>query len=102
NWQDHVETPGYRKLLETVAAIKPEDFSKLVTRDLDYKLALDDPDAQRGEYVRWRGLVGHIKTIKLDTPALGMPEVFRGVVMSDTGRRDDDGEGVIFDMVEMP
>jgi hypothetical protein len=97
NWQDYVETEGYRKLLTSIASLSLDDFAKLPIHDLDYAKAMADPDGQRGEYVRWRGLLGHIKAVKLDTPVFDMTDVYRGVV---TDARGDNG--VIFDLIEPP
>jgi hypothetical protein len=97
NWQDHVETAGYRKLLTSIASLSIDDFAKLPIHDLDYAKAMADPDAQRGEYVRWRGLLGHIKAVKLDTPVFDMTDVYRGVITDAAG-----DNGVVFDLVEPP
>src|SRR5882672_3025507 len=97
NWQDHVETAGYRKMLTSIASLSAEDFAQLPIHDLDYAQAMADPDGQRGEYVRWRGLLGHIKAIKLDTPVFDMTDVYRGVVTDAAGEN-----GVLFDLVEPP
>lgn len=89
------ETPGYRKLLELLIRFTPEEVTKRTTRDFDWKSAMDDPDAWRGEFVRARGILSYMWAIKLKTPVLGRADVYRAFL-------DDGDTQFIIDLTERP
>jgi hypothetical protein len=90
--QDFGETPGYRRLVELVAAERAG-----AARRLDVADALARPEAWRGQHVRVRGLVAWMRAIKLAAPLLGSPDVYRAVVTEPDGT-----EGVAVDFLAPP
>lgn len=89
------ETPGYRKLLEILIRFTPEEVTQRTTLEFDWKTAMDDPDGWRGEFVRARGILSEMWAIKLKSPVLGRPDVYRALL--------SDGENPFFiDLTERP
>lgn len=99
NGTDYVETPGSRKLHELVAGYRPEEIHERATRWLDWRQALADPDALRGEFVRARGVLAGFWVQRLERPIQGRKDVWRGVIVGDDPEVPD---GVIFDVLERP
>lgn len=97
NGEPFAETPGYAKLLSSLATYTPEDVQARASVDLDYAAVMLDPDRYRGEFVRVRGLIAYIEAHRLDRPILGAVDVYRGVVT-----KADGSEGLWFDMLEPP
>ena len=97
NGEPFAETPGYAKLLSSLAAYAPAEVTQLADADLDHAGVMADPDRFRGEFVRVRGLIAYIEAHRLDRPVLGAVDVYRGVVT-----KADGSEGVWFDMLEPP
>jgi hypothetical protein len=96
NLDDFRETPGYRKMIDSVASIKPDEITRRAKR-LDRDRALEDPDAWRGQFVRVRGVVGGLLANKLERPVYGITDVWRGTIANHDGT-----EAVVFDLVEPP
>jgi len=97
NGEPFAETPGYVKLITSLAAYKPEEVSARATADLDYAAVMADPDRFRGEFVRVRAIIAGLEAHRLDHPIAGSVDVYRGVVA-----KADGSEGVWFDMLERP
>lgn len=89
------ETPGYRKLLEQLIRFTPEEITQRTQVEFDWQAAMDDPDGWRGEFVRARGILSEMWAIRLKSPVLGRPDVYRAVL--------SDGENPFFiDLTERP
>lgn len=89
------ETPGYRKLLEILIRFTPEEITKRTSLEFDWATAMADPDGWRGEFVRARGILRDMWAIKLKSPVLGRPDIYRGLL--------SDGENAFFiDLTERP
>jgi hypothetical protein len=97
NGEPFAETPGYAKLITSLAAFSREEVQTRATTDLDFTAVMADPDRFRGEFVRYRGLIAHIEAHRLDRPISGAIDVYRGVITE-----SDVSEGVWFDMLEPP
>ncbi len=97
NGQDFAETPGYRKLLESLSDFTPEQVAERARIYLDHASALREPDRWRGEFVRLRGLIISMEAIRLRTPIRGAIDVFRGTITDANGE-----EGAVFDVLERP
>jgi len=97
NGDGFVETTGYRRLLQILMSYSPEAVSSRATRKLDYKAALADPDAWRGEFVWTRGLVADIYADRLQNPVFGVRDRFQGILTEADGT-----EGILFDLCDPP
>jgi hypothetical protein len=91
------ETSGYSNLLRELASYPPEDVAAKAKRWLDYGGALKDPDGWRGTFVRHRGLVDGLRAIKLQSPVLGVKDVWRGFMSE-----GDLSEKLVFDLLAEP
>jgi hypothetical protein len=91
------ETSGYSNLLRELASYPVAEVQKKATRWLDYAGAMKDPDGWRGTFVRHRGLVAGLRVIKLDSPVLGVKDVWRGFMSE-----GDQSEKVVFDVLTEP
>jgi hypothetical protein len=91
------ETSGYTNLLRELAPYTLTDIAAKSKRWLDYDGALKDPDGWRGEFVRHRGLVAALRATKLDSPVLGIKDVWRGYMS-----QGDKSEKVVFDLLTEP
>ncbi len=96
---DFEETDSYRRLLELLWAMPPEEVSRQVTGSLDYRGALENPDLHRGEFVRVMGIAGFAEdnATRLKRPIAGHEDVWRGF-LTDT----DASDAVAFDLLERP
>lgn len=99
NGQDFHETSGYRRMLDQISRYSTEELAVKAERHLDVPAALADPDAWRGEIVRWRGIVAGIETVRLRDPLGERVDVYRTVLMVDDG---SEGEGVVVDSLDRP
>lgn len=99
NGADYVETPGSRKLLELVAGYRPEEVTERATRWLDWRQALADPNALRGEFVRARGVLAGYWPQRLERPIQGRKDVWRGAIVGDDPEVPD---GVVFAILDRP
>ncbi len=97
NGDDFKETPGYRRLIQTLTAYSPEEVSARATRSLDYTAIMAQPDAYRGEFVRVRGVVSHMFTEKLREPLVDVHDVYRGFLAEADG-----SIGTFFDLPTPP
>ncbi len=93
------ETDSYRRLLELLWAMPPEEVSRQVTGPLDYPGALETPDLHRGEFVRVMGIAAFPQdnATRLRRPIAGHEDVWRGF-LTDT----DASDAVAFDLLERP
>lgn len=98
NGDDFVETPGYRRLIEILAASSSEDVARRASNYLDHAAAMATPDMFRGEYVRVRGLLGGLSAYKLDAPVHDITDVWRGTIAQPDGEQDT----VVLDLVGEP
>jgi cbb3-type cytochrome oxidase subunit 3 len=89
------ETPGYRKLLETLIRFTPEEVTQRTHYEFDWKTVMDDPDGWRGEFVRARGILSYMWAIKLKSPVLGRGDVYRAFL-------DDGDNQFVIDLTERP
>lgn len=99
------ETPGYRKLLELLIRYTPEEVTKRTTLEFDWKAAMADPDAWRGEFVRARGILSEMWAIKLKTPVLGRPDVYRALLGDfdeSISEKEEQFQGFFIDLTERP
>jgi hypothetical protein len=90
------ETPSFDRLIYHVRAMPKEEFSKQVTRWLDWKAAMENPQLWRGEFVRVRGLVGKLDPVKLHHGA-DDTDIYRGFI-----GQPDGTDMVAFDFVDKP
>jgi hypothetical protein len=97
NGDDFKETPGYRRLIQSLTAYSPEEVSARATRTLDYTAFMAQPDAYRGEFVRVRGVVSHMFTEKLREPIFDVTDVYRGFLSEADG-----SIGTFFDLPTPP
>jgi hypothetical protein len=97
NGDDFEETPGYRQLLELVSGYSPEDIKGRARSELDFGGALSDPDAWRGAFVHFRGIVAGIEAVRLREPLLNRTDVYRATVTEADG-----SEGVMIDLLDHP
>lgn len=97
NGEDFRETSGYGILLRELANYTPAEVQAKAKRWLDYEGAIKDPDGWRGEFVRHRGLVKRLIATRLDTPVLGMKDVWRGYM-----QESDGSEKLVFDLIGDP
>ncbi len=97
NGDDFKETPGYRRLIQSLTAYTPEEVSARATRTLDYTAFMAQPDAYRGEFVRVRGVVSHMFTEKLREPIFDVTDVYRGFLAEADG-----SIGTFFDLPTPP
>ncbi len=102
NGQDFSETPGYRKLVEQVSQIDPEEFSRRTVERLDYEAAVRDPRAHQGRYFRIRALVGNVEAVRLRTPIFDHEDVYRIVIAETDYTEEGYTEGVVLDMLPSP
>lgn len=91
------ESSGYSNLLRELAAYTPEQVTQKSQRWLAYDSAMKDPDGWRGTFVRVRGLVAAVRATRLDTPVLGVKDVWRGYMS-----QGDKTEKVVFDLLSEP
>ena len=94
NGEDFRETSGYGILLRELANYSPDEVRTKAKRWLDYEGAVKDPDGWRGEFVRHRGLVKRLIATRLDTPVMGMKDVWRGYM-----QEIDGSEKLVFDLI---
>jgi hypothetical protein len=92
-----LETPGYYKLLQTIANYTPEEITAKAVRPLSYAACRADPDGWRGEFVWARGVIAGIEAVPLDRSAYGIRNVYRGVLSDGDGSR-----GILFDLPVHP
>ncbi len=97
NGEAFEETPGYRQLLQLVSAYTPEDIRSRTETELAFGEALSDPDAWRGVFVHFRGIVAGIETIRLREPLLGRTDIYRATLTE-----ADASEGVMVDLLDHP
>jgi hypothetical protein len=95
--EDFNETPGYRKLLESLAVHGEEELIQKARTELDHADAVASPDRWRGAIVHVRGLVVWMKAYKLATPIGSHEDVFRAIVAETDG-----SEGVVVDFLQQP
>lgn len=92
-----LQTPGYRKLLDSLSRYRPEDVTQRAQRTLDWTTLTTDPEPWRGEFVRMRGLLGGMWAEKLDAQVFDHADVWRGLLTDAEG-----DNGVLFDILERP
>jgi hypothetical protein len=92
------ETDGYRRLLRQLQTMPAEEAAKHVAVKLDNPQALADPDSQRGQWVRVRGLLVDLDAERLDQPLDGAVDVWRGWVSDTDGYSDP----IAFDILDRP
>jgi hypothetical protein len=97
NGDGFLETPGYRRILDQLSRYRPEELAAKAERELDFKAALAEPDAWRGEIVRWRGVVAGIETVRLRDPLGERVDVYRTILTE-----SDQSEGVVVDSLDRP
>ncbi|HKB14686.1 MAG TPA: hypothetical protein VKF62_01400 [Planctomycetota bacterium] len=96
---DFEETDSYRRLLEILWAMPPEEVSGRATRLLDHREALETPDLLRGEFVRVRGILAESEWIptRLKRPLAGREDVWRAFLT-----QTDASDWVAFDLPDRP
>ncbi|HUR28141.1 MAG TPA: hypothetical protein VM509_08135 [Planctomycetota bacterium] len=95
NGDPFLESPGYAKLIETLAKMTPEEVvARTPSYFDDYAKLVEQPDLYRGEFVRVRGLVGGVWANKLQRTVPGVRDVWRGTVAT-----ADSSETYLFDLV---
>ncbi len=97
NGESFRETSGYTTLVRELGAYTPEEVAKKAQRWLDYAGAVKDPDGWRGAWVRTRGLVAGLRATKLDSPVLGIKDVWRGYLS-----QPDKSDKVVVDLLSEP
>ncbi len=97
NGEGFRETSGYTTLIREIEPYTPEEIAKKAQRWLDYEGAVKDPDGWRGAWVRTRGLVAGLRATKLDSPVLGIKDVWRGYLS-----QPDKSEKVVVDLLSEP
>ncbi len=97
NGEDFRESGGYGILLRELANYAPDEVKTKAKRWLDYEGCLKDPDGWRGEFVKHRGLVKALRATRLDTPVMGMKDVWRGYM-----QEIDGSEKLVFDLIGDP
>ncbi|MBK7641460.1 MAG: hypothetical protein IPJ19_00175 [Planctomycetes bacterium] len=97
NGDDFRESSGYTNLLRELQPYTPEEVAAKSTRWLNYDSAMKDPDGWRGEFIRDRGLVAGFRAERLQTPVLGVKDVWRGFLC-----QGDQSEKIVFDLLTQP
>jgi len=95
NGEDFRQTSGYRRLLEILMSYPADEVERRAVRKLDWKAAMADPDAWRGEFVWARGVVADAYAVKLDEPVFGRTDVYQAILTEGDG-----AEGVFLDTLE--
>lgn len=98
NGTDFAETAGYLRLLDIVTAYTADEVAAKITGLMKPEDVKQEPDLYRGEFVRVRGVVAGLMTVKLDVASASHTEVFRGVVT----QPDGESGAVAFDLVSPP
>jgi hypothetical protein len=92
------ETPGYRKLVESISHHSEAELIEKARTELDHAGSLAAPDKWRGAIVHLRGLVAGIETVLLLSGPIGAEsDVYRTFITEADG-----SEGVVVDLVEHP
>ena len=91
------ETPGYRKLVESVSHHSEAELIEKARTELDHTASLAAPDKWRGAIVHVRGLVAGIDAVKLSSPIGEEGDVYRAIITEADGT-----EGVVVDFAQHP
>ncbi|MCI0588213.1 MAG: hypothetical protein L0323_15395 [Planctomycetes bacterium] len=96
---DFEETDSYRRLLELLWDMPPEEASARATVALDHRAALETPDLLRGEFVRVTGIIANSDLVatRLKRPLAGREDVWRAFLT-----QTDASEWVAFDLPDRP
>jgi len=94
---DFEQSQAYLQIVQEVAKYDPVNFRERTRAWLDWGVAVSTPGAVRGDFVRVRGVVGRIDTVKLIRPAGDVEDVYRFFIGEPDGT-----EGVVVDLVKRP
>jgi hypothetical protein len=94
---DFEQSGAYLDIVSGVSRYEPRYVHDRATKWLDWSASLSEPGRLRGDFVKVRGLVGRISTVKLRQPAGDVEDVYRFFLSEPDG-----SEPTVVDLVARP